>query len=161
MASPGYRLSSHRNPKRQEKKCGVSGSVSIGALGLGPRVKLYPHPMHLITRTEDLAEACPRLCTAFFVTVDTEFMREQTFWPKLCLIQMAANSTEVLVDSLTPGLDLKPFFDLMVNEQALKVFHSARQDIEIVHHLGGVIPHPIFDTQVAAMVRGFPQPLSY
>ncbi|HKA47612.1 MAG TPA: ribonuclease D [Methyloceanibacter sp.] len=117
--------------------------------------------MHLITRTEDLAEACARLSTASFVAVDTEFMREQTFWPKLCLIQMAANSTEVLVDSLTPGLDLKPFFDLMVNEQALKVFHSARQDIEIVHHLGGVIPHPIFDTQVAGMVCGFGEAVSY
>ena len=101
--------------------------------------------MHLVTRTDDLAEACARLGAAPFVAVDTEFMREQTFWPRLCLIQMAATGTEVLVDSLAPGIDLQPFFDLMVNEQVLKVFHSARQDIEIVHHLAGVIPRPIFD----------------
>ena len=84
----------------------------------------------LVSRTEDLAEACARLGAAPFVAVDTEFMREQTFWPKLCLIQMAADGTEVLVDSLAPGLDLQPFFDLMVNERVLKVFHSARQDVE-------------------------------
>jgi len=117
--------------------------------------------MHLITRSEDLAEACARLGAAPFVAVDTEFMREQTFWPKLCLIQMAADGTEILVDSLTPGIDLKPFFDLMVNEQVLKVFHSARQDVEIVYHLARVIPHPIFDTQVAAMVCGFGEAVSY
>jgi len=81
--------------------------------------------MHLITRTEELAEACARLGSAPFVAVDTEFMREQTFWPKLCLIQMAAEGTEVLVDSQAPSLDLAPFFDLMVNEQVVKVFHSA------------------------------------
>ena len=162
--------------------------------------------MQLVSRTEDLAEACARLGAAPFVAVDTEFMREQTFWPKLCLIQMAADGTEVLVDSLAPGLDLQPFFDLMVNERVLKVFHSARQDVEIVHHLAGVevlvdslapgldlqpffdlmvnervlkvfhsarqdveivhhlagvIPHPIFDTQVAAMVCGFGEAVSY
>src|SRR6478736_1710348 len=117
--------------------------------------------MRLITRTEDLAEACARLGAAPFVAVDTEFMREQTFWPKLCLIQMAADGTEVLVDSLAPAIDLKPFFDLMVNEQVLKVFHSGRQDVEIVHHLARVIPHPIFDTQVAAMVCGFGEAVSY
>ena len=116
--------------------------------------------MHLITHTEDLAEACARLGAAPFVAVDTEFMREQTFWPKLCLIQMAANGSEILVDSLAPDLDLRPFFDLMVDEQVLKVFHSARQDVEIVHHLARVIPHPIFDTQVAAMVCGFGEAVS-
>ena len=100
----------------------------------------YIRPMHLITRTEELAEACAQLAKAPFVALDTEFMREQTFWPKLCLIQMAGEGTEVLVDSLAPSLDLKPFFDLMVNERVLKVFHSGRQDIEIVHHLAGVIP---------------------
>jgi len=117
--------------------------------------------MQLITRTEDLAEACARLGAAPFVAVDTEFMREQTFWPKLCLIQMAADGTEVLIDSLSPELDLAPFFELMMNERVLKVFHSARQDIEIVHHLAGVVPHPIFDTQVAAMVCGFGEAVSY
>ncbi|MGB3022767.1 MAG: ribonuclease D [Methyloceanibacter sp.] len=117
--------------------------------------------MRLISRTDELAEACARLGAAPFVAVDTEFMREQTFWPKLCLIQMAADGTEVLVDSLAPDLDLTPFFDLMQNDQVLKVFHSARQDVEIVHHLARVIPHPIFDTQVAAMVCGFGEAVSY
>jgi ribonuclease D len=117
--------------------------------------------MHLITRTEELAEACVRLGSTPFVAVDTEFMREQSFWPKLCLIQMAAEGTEVLVDSQAPDLDLTPFFDLMVNEKVVKVFHSARQDVEIVHHLARVIPHPIFDTQVAAMVCGFGEAVSY
>ncbi|MEZ5828668.1 MAG: ribonuclease D [Hyphomicrobiales bacterium] len=117
--------------------------------------------MDLITSTEDLVTACARLATAPFVAVDTEFMREQTFWPRLCLIQIASEDTEVLIDSLAPGIDLEPFFDLMVNEKVLKVFHSARQDVEIVHHLAGVIPHPIFDTQVAAMVCGFGEAVSY
>jgi ribonuclease D len=117
--------------------------------------------MNLITRNDELADACARLATAPYVAVDTEFMREQTFWPKLCLVQIAANGTEVLIDSQAPGLDLKPLFDLMVNEKVLKVFHSARQDIEIVHHLARVIPHPIFDTQVAAMVCGFGEAVSY
>jgi ribonuclease D len=117
--------------------------------------------MNLITRTEDLAAACAQLATAPFIAVDTEFMREQTFWPRLCLIQIAGGETEILIDSMAPDIDLKPFFDLMVNESVLKVFHSARQDVEIVHHLAGVIPHPIFDSQVAAMVCGFGEAVSY
>jgi ribonuclease D len=108
-----------------------------------------------------LADVCARLATAPYVAVDTEFMREQTFWPKLCLVQIAASGIEVLIDSQALDLDLTPLFDLMVNEKVLKVFHSARQDIEIVHHLAGVIPHPIFDTQVAAMVCGFGEAVSY
>ncbi len=117
--------------------------------------------MHLITRTDELAEACTRLAAAPFVAIDTEFMREQTFWPKLCLIQMAGGDTEILVDSISPEIDLAPFFELMTDERVLKVFHSARQDIEIIHHLAGVVPHPIFDTQVAAMVCGFGEAVSY
>jgi ribonuclease D len=117
--------------------------------------------MHLITRTDELADACARLAEAPFLAIDTEFMREQTFWPKLCLIQLAAGDTEVLIDSVAPELDLSPFFDLMANERVLKVFHSARQDIEIIHHLAEIIPHPIFDTQVAAMVCGFGEAVSY
>jgi ribonuclease D len=117
--------------------------------------------MELITRTEDLAAACAKLATASFIAVDTEFMREQTFWPRLCLVQIAGGETEVLIDSMAPDIDLKPLFDLMVDETVLKVFHSARQDVEIVHHLAGVIPHPIFDTQVAAMVCGFGEAVSY
>jgi ribonuclease D len=117
--------------------------------------------MNLITRNEELADVCARLATAPYVAVDTEFMREQTFWPKLCLVQIAANGIEILIDSQALDLDLSPLFDLMINEKVLKVFHSARQDIEIVHHLAGVIPHPIFDTQVAAMVCGFGEAVSY
>lgn len=117
--------------------------------------------MELITRTEDLAAACAKLANAPFIAVDTEFMREQTFWPRLCLVQIAGGETEVLIDSMAPDIDLKPLFDLMVDETVLKVFHSARQDVEIVHHLAGVIPHPIFDTQVAAMVCGFGEAVSY
>ena len=117
--------------------------------------------MNLIARTDDLAAACAKLATAPFIAVDTEFMREQTFWPRLCLIQIAGGDTEVLIDSMAPDIDLKHFFDLMVDESVVKVFHSARQDVEIVHHLAGVIPHPIFDTQVAAMVCGFGEAVSY
>ena len=117
--------------------------------------------MDLITRTQDLAAACAKLSAAPFVAVDTEFMREQTFWPRFCLIQIASEDTEILIDSMAPEIDLKPFFDLMVDEKVLKVFHSGRQDIEIVHHLAGVIPHPIFDSQVAAMVCGFGEAVSY
>ena len=117
--------------------------------------------MTLISRTDELKEACEKLGRAPFIAVDTEFMREQTFWPKLCLVQIAAEGMEVLIDSQAPDLDLTPLFDLMVNEKVVKVFHSARQDIEIVHHLAGVIPHPIFDTQVAAMVCGFGEAVSY
>ena len=117
--------------------------------------------MTLISRTDELKEACAKLGRAPFIAVDTEFMREQTFWPKLCLVQIAADGKEVLIDSQAPALDLTPLFDLMVNEKVVKVFHSARQDIEIVHHLAGVIPHPIFDTQVAAMVCGFGEAVSY
>jgi ribonuclease D len=117
--------------------------------------------MDLIKSNEELAVACARLAAASFIAIDTEFMREQTFWPRLCLIQIASEDTEVLIDSLAPGLDLNPFFDLMVDERVLKVFHSARQDVEIVHHLAHVIPHPIFDTQVAAMVCGFGEAVSY
>jgi ribonuclease D len=117
--------------------------------------------MDLIKSNEELAVACARFAAASFIAIDTEFMREQTFWPRLCLIQIASEDTEVLIDSLAPGLDLNPFFDLMVDERVLKVFHSARQDVEIVHHLAHVIPHPIFDTQVAAMVCGFGEAVSY
>jgi ribonuclease D len=130
-------------------------------LAARPALGYTPPTMDLITRTEDLAAACAKLSAAPFIAVDTEFMREQTFWPRLCLVQIASEDTEVLIDSMAPGIDLNPLFDLMVNENVLKVFHSARQDVEIVHHLARVIPHPIFDTQVAAMVCGFGEAVSY
>lgn len=117
--------------------------------------------MRLITTTSDLARACTELARHPFAAVDTEFIREQTFWPKLCLIQMAGPGIEVLVDPLAPGLDLKPFYDLMADTGVVKVFHAARQDVEIVWNQARTIPAPMFDTQVAAMVCGFGESVSY
>jgi ribonuclease D len=115
----------------------------------------------MIETTAALEDACRALAQSDFITIDTEFLRETTFWPQLCLIQMASPTMEVLVDPLAKGLDLKPFFELMANPDVIKVFHAARQDIEIIHHLGNLVPHPIFDTQVAAMVCGFGDSVSY
>ncbi len=121
--------------------------------------------MHIITKTSELLAACEHLGDAEFVTVDTEFLRESTFWPELCLIQCAtpqANGGEsYIIDPMADGIDLQPFFDLMANESVMKVFHAARQDIEIIYKLGNLIPHPVFDTQVAAMVCGFGDSISY
>ncbi len=117
--------------------------------------------MKLITTTADLADACARLASHPFVTVDTEFLRETTYYPKLCLIQLASPDEAVLVDPLAPELDLAPFFGLMVNEAVVKVFHAARQDLEIVWMLGRVLPTPLFDTQVAAMVCGYGDSVGY
>ena len=115
----------------------------------------------MIETTAALAEACTELAKSEFITIDTEFLRETTFWPELCLVQMASPTLEVLVDPLAKGIDLTPMFELMANPNVVKVFHAARQDIEIIYHLGGLIPHPIFDTQVAAMVCGFGDSISY
>lgn len=117
--------------------------------------------MFLVTDTKTLSQECKRLASADFIAVDTEFMRESTFWPQLCLIQMASHDAEVLVDTQASDLDLSPFFELMVDESVLKVFHAARQDIEIIHHLSGSVPYPVFDSQLAAMVCGFGESASY
>ena len=117
--------------------------------------------MDLITRQDELEAAIDALGRSDFITIDTEFIRETTFWPELCLIQMAAPGITALVDPLAPGIDLAPFFRLMADESTIKVFHAARQDIEIIYHLGALIPHPVFDTQVAAMVCGFGDSVSY
>ncbi|MCZ8183482.1 MAG: ribonuclease D [Beijerinckiaceae bacterium] len=119
-----------------------------------------PLPPLTIT-SADLAAACERLAQHAFVTVDTEFLRETTYYPKLCLIQMASADEIVLVDPLASNLDLAPFFALMVNPEVMKVFHAARQDIEIIWNLGRVIPAPLFDSQVAAMVCGYGEQVSY
>jgi ribonuclease D len=118
-------------------------------------------PMQPITTTSELADACGRLARHPFVTVDTEFLRETTYYPLLCVAQMASPDEAVVIDALAPGIDLKPFFELMANESVLKVFHAARQDIEIVWHRAKTIPHPLFDTQVAAMVLGYGDSISY
>ena len=117
--------------------------------------------MRVITTTPELKTACQELAKSDFVAVDTEFMRETTFWPVLCLIQMANPDTEVVVDPLSAGLDLAPFHDLMMNQAVVKVFHAARQDIEIVFAQTGKAPAPVFDTQIAAMVCGFNESVSY
>ena len=117
--------------------------------------------MDLITTTEELAATCERLAAHPFVTIDTEFLRETTYYPLLCVAQLASSDEAVVIDALAPGIDLKPFFELMANEKVLKVFHAARQDIEIVWHRANIIPHPIFDTQVAAMVLGHGDSISY
>jgi ribonuclease D len=117
--------------------------------------------MDLITTTSELAAACDRLAKHKVITVDTEFLRETTYYPLLCVVQMASADEAVVVDALAPDIDLKPFFELMSDEAVLKVFHAARQDIEIVWHLSGTIPHPIFDTQVAAMVLGYGDSIAY
>ena len=117
--------------------------------------------MHVITTQNELESVLAAFEKSDFVTVDTEFIRETTFWPILCLIQMAAPGVTALIDPLSPDINLAPFFRLMANEAVVKVFHAARQDIEIIVHLGDLVPHPVFDTQVAAMVCGFGDSVSY
>jgi ribonuclease D len=117
--------------------------------------------MRLITTTPELSDLCRRLGQHNFVAVDTEFIREQTFWPRLCVVQLAGPGEEAILDPLAPGVDLAPFFALMADKRVVKVFHAARQDLEIVWNQARLIPHPIFDTQVAAMVCGFGESVSY
>lgn len=117
--------------------------------------------MDLITTTADLAAACSRLAKHPVITVDTEFLRETTYYPLLCVVQMASAEEAIVIDALAEGIDLKPFYELMANEGVLKVFHAARQDIEIIWHQAGIIPHPVFDTQVAAMVLGYGDSIAY
>ena len=117
--------------------------------------------MRVITATSELETACRELAAEPFVAVDTEFMREQTFWPELCLIQLAGPGAEMIVDPKAKGLDLAPFWSLMADTSTVKVFHAARQDIEIVYTEAGIVPAPVFDTQVAAMVCGFGESISY
>ena len=114
-----------------------------------------------ITTTSALEAFCTKMAEGEYVTVDTEFLRETTFWPELCLIQMAGETGEAIIDPLADGIDLTPFFRLMADETVVKVFHAARQDIEIIVNRGNLVPHPLFDTQVAAMVCGFGESVSY
>ena len=117
--------------------------------------------MTLITDTDSLRQLCTRLATTDFITVDTEFMREKTYWPQLCLVQVAGPEEAAAIDPLAPGIDLQPLFELLADPKVVKVFHAARQDIEIFFFLTGVIPAPLVDTQVAAMVCGFGDSVSY
>ena len=118
-------------------------------------------PTTLITETEVLAALCERLAAETFVTVDTEFMRERTYWPELCVVQLAGTGDVAVVDAQAPGLDLAPLGALLANPAVTKVFHAARQDVEIFLQLFGAVPAPLFDTQVAAMVAGFGDQVGY
>jgi ribonuclease D len=117
--------------------------------------------MTLIVSNDDLSVVCARLKQHAYITVDTEFLRETTFWPKVCVIQIASDAEAVAIDALAPGLNLWPFFDLMADRAVVKVFHAARQDVEIIWNLAKLIPAPLFDTQVAAMVCGYGEQVSY
>lgn len=117
--------------------------------------------MKLITKTDELAAFCKSLAEAEFVAVDTEFMRERTYWPKLCLAQVAGPEDAAAIDALAEGIDLAPLDELMANPKVLKVFHAARQDLEIFYLRMTKVPQPLFDTQVAAMVCGHGEAASY
>ena len=122
---------------------------------------MYSTAMSVIADTGDLSAFCRRLCEAPFITVDTEFMRERTYWPRLCVVQLAGPDEARAIDALADGLSLDPLFELMAEERVLKVFHAARQDLEIFFNLTGRLPKPVFDTQVAAMVCGFGDSVGY
>jgi ribonuclease D len=115
----------------------------------------------LITTTGELAAACERMARHPFMTVDTEFHRETTFWPILCVVQIASDDEALAIDALAPEIDLNPLITLMSDLRVVKVFHAARQDVEIFWKLAGIVPCPMFDTQVAAMVCGFGEQVSY
>jgi ribonuclease D len=122
--------------------------------------RMHIHP--LITDSQTLADLCARLAQSPYVAVDTEFMRENSYWPELCLIQIADANEAAAIDPKAPGMDLQPLLDLMVdNEDVLKIFHAGGQDLEIVHNLTGKTPHPLFDTQVAAMALGMGEQVGY
>ncbi|MBQ0771238.1 MAG: ribonuclease D [Parasphingorhabdus sp.] len=120
------------------------------------------HIHKLLTDNQDIADICARFATADFITVDTEFMRENTYWPILCLIQISDGKEAAAIDPLAKGVDLGPLLELMVNnENVLKIFHAGGQDVEIIHNLTGKTPHPIFDTQIAAMAIGQSEQIGY
>ena len=121
-------------------------------------MKIHP----LITTTEALSDLCDRLAKSDFVAVDTEFMRENTYWPELCLVQIANTEEAAAIDPMAPGIDLKPLLDLMCdNEDVLKIFHAGGQDVEIIVNLTGKTPHPIFDTQIAMMAISQSEQIGY
>ena len=121
---------------------------------------MHIHP--LLTDNQEIADICARFAEADFVAVDTEFMRENTYWPILCLIQISDGKEAAAIDPLVDGINLDPLLDLLVdNEEVLKVFHAGGQDVEIIHNMTGKTPHPIFDTQIAAMALGPSEQIGY
>ena len=136
------------------------GSLNRAGSGAIQKSAMKIHP--LITTTQALTDICSRLAHADFICVDTEFMRENTYWPELCLIQIADSKEAAAIDPLAPGLDMKPLLDLLVdNEDVLKIFHAGGQDVEIIHNLTGKTPHPIFDTQIAMMAISQNEQIGY
>ncbi len=117
--------------------------------------------MRVITTSSELASFSADLAERPFIAVDTEFMREKTYWPILCLIQAAAEGIEAIIDPLAEGMDLTPFLEVMANQEVIKIFHAARQDLEIFYKLIGDVPAPLFDTQIAAMACGFGDQIGY
>jgi len=117
--------------------------------------------MSLLTTTAEVEDFCRELAEEDYVTIDTEFMRDRTFWPKLCLVQIAGKDRFAAIDPLAAEVDLQPLFDLMADPSVIKVFHACRQDVEIFYHLTGRTPAPIFDTQLAAMVLGYGDEVGY
>src|ERR1051326_3295200 len=117
--------------------------------------------MRIIETTEELQLLCRELEQASYLALDTEFMRDQTYWPKLCLLQVATPSAQAIIEPPSPHLELSSFYELLKSPGIVKVLHAARQDIEIFYHQGGVVPDPLFDTQIAAMVCGFGDAASY
>ena len=117
--------------------------------------------MHVLTETDRVAEFCDRLRGETYITVDTEFVPERTYWPHLCLIQIAGQDEARAIDPLADGMDLRPVFDLMADGNVLKVFHAGRMDLEIFFHLAGRMPQPVFDTQIAAMACGLGDQIGY
>ncbi len=117
--------------------------------------------MEVITQTTDLADFCAELVKSDFITVDTEFIRETTYWPQLCLIQAASPDRAAMIDPLAEGIDLEPFFEVLRDPNTVKVMHGCRQDIEIFFNLAQIIPTPLFDTQIAAMACGFGDAVGY
>src|SRR5690349_12118992 len=118
-------------------------------------------PPRLITSTADLDAACGRFRQERFVAVDTEFMRERTYWPELCVVQVAGADEVVVIDALADNMDLSSLGGLLADPAVMKVFHAARQDVEIFYLRFGAVPRPLFDTQIAAMVAGFGDQVGY
>lgn len=117
--------------------------------------------MRIVETTADLKDLTRELASSPYLALDTEFMRDSTYWPKLCLVQIAGPDVAAIIDPLAEGIDLAPFFELIADPKIVKVLHAGRQDIEIFWHKGRVIPDPLFDTQIVAMVCGFGEAASY
>ena len=144
---------------------GLERRLATSPPGSGPahnKIEDYMQIHPLITDSKTLAAFCARIAKSPYIAVDTEFMRENSYWPELCLVQVADPHEAAAIDPMAPGIDLQPLLDLMCeNEDVLKVFHAGGQDIEIVHNLTGKTPHPMFDTQIAAMALGLGEQIGY